>query len=253
MCWNGSSASTSLAEPHPYQPLKAPDMRKLIRAEDLATERFGRWTVTGPGPDRVSPGGTRRPTLNVKCDCGTVRSVSVATLKNGESKSCGCLHKEIQAARFGAYATTHALTGTGAWNSWTAMKSRCTNPKNKAFKHYGGRGIQFCERWGSFKNFLTDMGDRPEGKTLDRKDVNGNYTPSNCKWSTQSEQCINRRGITAYKINGENLTIRQWSERLAVSITTLKARLSRNWPLDRVFSPLHQNDTHHPRRRGCSA
>lgn len=219
-------------------------MRRLIRADGTSEDRFGRWTVIGIAQARVSPGGTKRPMLEVRCDCGTTRSVSVETLKNGQSKSCGCLHKEIQAVRIKAYATKHALTRTGAWNSWAAMKARCTNPKNKDFKHYGGRGIKVCERWSSFANFFADMGERPDGKTIDRKDVNGDYTPSNCKWSTQSEQTLNRRGITSYEINGESLTLRQWSERISVKISTLKGRLKRKWPLDKVLSPLKPNTTH---------
>src|SRR5206468_1663320 len=80
------------------------------------------------------------------------------------------------------------------YRSWYAMKARCTNSNHTSYHHYGGRGITVCERWlNSFEAFLTDMGDRPEGTSLDRIDVNGNYEPSNCKWSTPSEQANNKR------------------------------------------------------------
>ncbi len=81
-----------------------------------------------------------------------------------------------------------------AYGSWCAMRQRCNNPNSKSYPDYGGRGINVCERWGSFEAFLTDMGDRPEGKTLDRHPNNdGNYEPSNCRWATATEQSANRR------------------------------------------------------------
>jgi hypothetical protein len=81
---------------------------------------------------------------------------------------------------------------TRAYVSWRQMKQRCTNPKYPGFGRYGGRGIRFCDRWKLFANFLADMGDRPEGKSLDRIDCNGNYEPSNCRWATMTEQQRNR-------------------------------------------------------------
>jgi hypothetical protein len=73
------------------------------------------------------------------------------------------------------------------------MRTRCENPNSKNFKHYGGRGISVCKQWSNFENFLKDMGERPFGKSIDRIDVNGNYEPTNCKWSTTAEQANNKR------------------------------------------------------------
>lgn len=82
---------------------------------------------------------------------------------------------------------------TPEYSTWKHIKQRCYNPKDKDYHYYGGRGIKVCERWrDSFSNFLEDMGKRPEGMTLDRKDNDGNYTLKNCRWTTKSEQCLNR-------------------------------------------------------------
>lgn len=87
----------------------------------------------------------------------------------------------------------HGLFHTRAWVSWNMMLQRCTNPKRDKYEYYGGRGIKVCERWLTFENFYADMGERPEGWSLDRMDVNGNYEPGNCKWATKKEQANNRR------------------------------------------------------------
>lgn len=91
---------------------------------------------------------------------------------------------------------SHGMTRTPTFRTWTMMIQRCTNPKQDNFRHYGGRGIRVCDRWLSFESFLEDMGIRPDGKTLDRRDANGDYTPENCRWATKSEQMLNKRPAT---------------------------------------------------------
>ncbi len=137
-----------------------------------------------------------RPAWECMCDCGNLTTVEQAAITYGATKSCGCLQKEkarLSTIRPGMYGKTHGYTNTPTYRSWNAMNTRCKNPNTDNFKHYGGRGIQVCDRWNNFENFLNDMGERPDGKTLDRIDVNGNYKPENCRWATYSQQSRNKQ------------------------------------------------------------
>src|SRR5215831_16158359 len=95
---------------------------------------------------------------------------------------------------FSALQNRHPL-----YNTWKLMRNRCNSPNCPAYKYYGGRGIKICERWNNFKNFLTDVGERPFGLRLDRINVNGNYEPNNIRWATPKEQTANRRPAQEWK------------------------------------------------------
>src|SRR6266436_7359666 len=110
--------------------------------------------------------------------------------------------------------------------TWSEMRQRCNNPHKDNYKYYGGRGIKVCERWGKYKNFLSDMGERPEGTTLDRIDGDGDYTKDNCRWAdriTQANNYSNNRLITAL---GKTQTLSQWSREIGLSVGTIWARLN---------------------------
>jgi len=117
------------------------------------------------------------------------------------------------------------------YTSWDMMRQRCNNPKYTQYRDYGGRGIKVCDRWSVFSNFLEDMGDRPEGMTLDRKDTNGDYTKDNCKWSTKAEQVRNTRRNVWIERNGERMILSDWAKRIGVNPVTLGQRYRAGlWP-----------------------
>ena len=132
-------------------------------------------------------------------------------------------------------AVKHGMYGTPTYQSWADMKSRCTNDNTKSYKDYGGRGITYDLRWNAFENFLSDMGERPKGTTLDRTNNEGNYEPSNCKWATKKEQANNRRTSKYITWDGKTQTVSQWENELKISGGTLRVRLDRGWDLERAF------------------
>lgn len=115
---------------------------------------------------------------------------------NGKTKSCGCLSKERIAQSNKDRA--NELTNTPTYISWKQMKQRCLNPNTPDYKNYGGRGVTICDKWIKFAGFYEDMGERPDGLTLDRIDNNGSYCKENCKWSTRAEQNRNKRGLVNF-------------------------------------------------------
>ncbi len=155
-----------------------------MRRLDISGQRFGRWRVVRyiGGPDCL---------WECVCDCGNAGTPQGSFLRNGRSQSCGCLRRELVAQRnerFVTHGHCRNRQRTRTHNTWQAMLARCFDKDGEWYHRYGGRGITVCKRWMKFENFLADMGERPAGRTLDRINNSGNYTPRNCRWATAKQQ-----------------------------------------------------------------
>lgn len=188
----------------------------MNKIKDLSGEQFGLWTVirrSGTFPHGDAG-------WLCRCACGTEKPVNSATLKSGSSKSCGCIkHKTI----------THGMHKTRTYKSWVCMKSRCNDENNPSYKNYGGRGISVCKRWEKFENFLEDMGEVPDGYSLERIDVNIGYAAANCKWIPLGRQNDNKRNTVLH----EGLNSRELASKYDLTTTAVWCRLKRNTPLDK--------------------
>lgn len=161
---------------------------------DLTGQMFGRLTAT-----RRIPGenGAEARWL-CECSCGGTSLSTSYNLQGGHTRSCGCLAAETRSApRVHGHAPRNG-DAHPLYSTWQSMLTRCTNENAQAWKYYGAKGVTVCDRWrNDFAAFLADMGERPEGKTLDRIDPFGNYEPGNCRWATGSEQALNKRNSVA--------------------------------------------------------
>jgi hypothetical protein len=210
---------------------------------DIVGRKFGRLTVK-------SRAGlvTRGMTWVCECECGSTVTALGADLRGGNTKSCGCLQREA-AANTGRASRTHGHTvgaRTPEYISWVSMWSRCTDPKATGYENYGGRGITVCERWKSFENFLSDMGPRPKGMTLDRERVNEGYKPSNCRWATDLEQSNNARQVVYLTLGEKTMSKSAWARETGISLPTLNSRLKKGWSVEKALTePVDETRRNH--------
>lgn len=153
--------------------------------KDICGQKFGKLLAVS----RAHKDNSHKYFWKCECDCGNIYYARLTDLIKGSTKSCGCFW--------------HNMKNTGTYRTWQSMIQRCEYQKHKSYHYYGGRGVSVCTEWHDFKTFMKDMGIRPDDRTLDRIDTNGNYHPSNCRWATLSEQRRNRRDyVKAIAANG---------------------------------------------------
>jgi hypothetical protein len=209
----------------------------------MLNERFGMLRV-------VAEAGTnrhRKKLWRCVCDCGGETVATTGNLRSGNSESCGCEKRDAMVrARITHGHTRGRLEGkpnSRAYVAWGNMINRCTNPNDAKFPRWGGRGITICERWAAFENFYADMGDPPEGHSLDRINNDGNYEPQNCRWADASTQTKNRRPMKSGRYithNGRTLDTAEWSRELGLHRDAVLKRLQYGWDeVSAVTLPMH--------------
>lgn len=174
-------------------------------------------------------GSGRHLVVVYRCACGAEATTIANSLRTGKVKSCGCLRaiNAVGNTTHGRYVGAdkkHPLCAT-----WTQMIARCYSTTAKEYPRYGGRGILVCARWrgkSGFKNFVSDMGSRPEGCTMDRIDNDKGYSRKNCRWATRRQQQRNLRSNRRITCNGKRRTIAEWAEVTGLSPSTITSRLA---------------------------
>lgn len=198
----------------------------MSKVLDITGQRFGSLTV-----ERYCGSCRRNGVWFCRCDCENTRQVTTAELNNGRVLACSpCMLASRQKKAIEASVTHgHSIGGCSkTYRAWTSMRSRCLNPNNRSYASYGGRGISVCDRWmNSFEAFLEDMGEAPDGLSLDRIDVYGDYYPGNCRWADAITQAVNRRTTRLIEYGGEVKPVSYWAKDLGVSPQAMQYRIEK--------------------------
>lgn len=198
------------------------------KIDSLIGKKYGQLTVISREPNDKNSCTVWR----CVCTCGSCINVGRGRLVGGTKSHCGC-NSRNHGEGIGKQ--------TKEYRTWGGMKNRCRNPKCKKYHNYGGRGIKVCDRWKSYKNFLSDMGRAPSPKhSIDRIDVNGDYEPKNCRWATQKEQANNTTTNKLVDFKGETKTVSEWCAQFGLDSNRIYQRLTTyNWPVEKAFTAPH--------------
>lgn len=194
--------------------------KKAYNRIDLTGKVYGRLKVNS-----VSHREGKVLYWNCTCECGNATKVRSQPLRNGSTKSCGCLQSELQKS-VGDITRTHGMKHTETYVIWERMKSRCYYIKDISYKNYGALGIVVCDSWkNSFENFYNDMGKKPVGMSLDRINTSKNYSKENCRWADRTTQNRNRRNNIIVELHGSKKVLSQLSEETGIKYGTLYKRI----------------------------
>ena len=192
---------------------------------DMVGKRYGMLTVINEIPERNK---NNHIMYWCKCDCGNFKAILGVSIRQGLTKSCGCLHRNK--------ITKHGMGSTPEYKAWLSMKSRCDNPKNPRYKDWGGRGIAYCREWSDFANFIKDMGLKPEpSASIERIDNDRGYFKENCKWATKREQALNRRTTVKVLHEGREMYVHEFAKSIGLTESGARKRLKNYKKIDGVF------------------
>ena len=197
--------------------------------ENLIGRKFGRLTVIDFGIPEKRKDGRHNATFQCLCDCGNYVTVAACRLKNGNTSSCGCLHKE----QIGKINYIHGESNkTRLYRIWCRMKQRCYNPNCNDYRYYGGKGVLICQEWindyTAFMNWAVANG-YDDSLTIDRINVDAGYCPDNCRWVSMLTQANNKSNNRVLEYNGESHTVTEWSRIVGISKKVLSNRVNRGW------------------------
>lgn len=200
------------------------------RLKDQTGRRFGR--LVAVSVVQVDESKENDHLWLFSCDCGNTKQARIKRVRSGKTASCGCLFKETMRDRN----TKHGLSSASAtYRTWKDMRQRCMNSKNSDWKNYGGRGVSVCKEWDDFAVFLADMGERPQGMTLDRIDVNLGYSKENCRWADAKTQANNKTSNHVITLLGRSQTLQAWAEETGIKRETIAARVRAGMPDEKIL------------------
>lgn len=202
----------------------------MAKYEDLTGKKFGRLTVVGQGPDWIDKKNHKSRQWLCKCDCGSTGILlPEIRLKTGNTKSCGCIRKELLAKRNKETVSRNGESKTRIYRIWRAMRHRCYNKNDTHYSIYGGRGIKVCQEWKDnfsiFKEWALNNGYQDD-LTIDRIDSNGDYCPENCRWATYEQQANNTSKNKYIEYKGEIHTLSEWCKILDLPYDRIKQRFN---------------------------
>lgn len=197
--------------------------------KDLTGQKFGMLTVVRRAASHVLPSGQKQTMWDCVCDCGQTTTVNTGNLKTGRVVSCGCYNREV---RKNVRRGTHGYSRTRLYDIWHKMRQRCSREETEHYDRYGGRGISVCKEWNedflSFCEWALSSG-YTDRLSLDRIDVNGDYEPTNCRWTTMKVQENNRTDNVVVEFDGKTQTLAEWADEYGLKYTTFYRRIERGW------------------------